>query len=142
MNRFLLILFVLFFGISLFAESKQKSICISLEDCEKKADSTEIHRKKITFLTFGISEFASGAPIRDQIPLYLKRLKSTILEANGETGYKGEIILKVTHKPEYKITQLNKALEDVRFLESNQKSLSKEESYELEKLKVLLGDSI
>ncbi|MCG6142355.1 hypothetical protein [Leptospira mtsangambouensis] len=141
MNRFLLIFFVFIFGISLFAETKQKSICISLEDCEKKADSTEIHRKKITFLTFGISEFASVASTRDQIPLYLKRLKSTILEANGETGYKGEIILKVTHKPEYKITQLNKAEEDLRYLESNQKSLTKEESDELEKLKTLLGDS-
>ncbi|EMJ87589.1 hypothetical protein [Leptospira meyeri] len=141
MSRLLLILFILFFWVSIFAETKQKSICLSLVDCEKQADSTEIHRKKIIFLTFGISEYASTASSRDLVPLYLKRLKSTILEANGETGYKGEIVLKVTHKPEYKIAQLNKAEDDVRFLESNQKSLSKEEFDELEKLKVLLGDS-
>lgn len=141
MNRFLFLTFVFSFGILLAAEIKPKSTCNSLTDCEEKAGSTEIHRKKISLLSFGISEYASSATIRDLIPLYLKRVKSIILEANGETGYKGEIVLKVTHKPEYKMTQLKKAEEDISFLEANQNYLSKEESKELENLKVLLGES-
>ncbi|WP_244310326.1 hypothetical protein [Leptospira noumeaensis] len=116
-------------------------ICASLEDCEKKADATEIHRKKITLLTFGITEYGKDVPVQNLLPVYLKRVKSTILEANGETGYKGDVILKVTHKPEYKQSQLHKAEEDIQFIDTNQSFLSKENYSELLKLKTLLGQS-
>ncbi|MCW7470899.1 hypothetical protein [Leptospira kanakyensis] len=141
MKHFLLIVLLILQGIPLFSDSKPKVICASLEDCEKKADSTEIHRKKITLLTFGITEYGKDVPIQNLLPVYLKRVKSTILEANGDTGYKGEVVLKVTHKPEYKQSQLLKAEEDIQFLDTNQSSLSKENYSELLKLKTLLEQS-
>ncbi|MBM9590712.1 hypothetical protein JWG41_09675 [Leptospira sp. 201903075] len=141
MNRFLLIVLLTLLNLSLLAEPKTKSVCLSLSDCESKADATSIHRKKITLLSFGIDEYSKDTAVPKLIPLYLKRAKATILEANGDTGYKGEVILKVTHKPEYKQSQLLKAEEDLHFLESNKADLSKEQSSELLELQTLLGQS-
>ncbi|MCT8335404.1 hypothetical protein NUH30_17110 [Leptospira sp. 85282-16] len=141
MNRYLFLVLFLVFGFPLFAESKQKSICISLSDCETKANATTIHRKKITYLTFGLTEYSKEVPAEKLIPLYLKRVRSTILEANGDTGYQGEIVLKVSHKPEYKKSQFIKAEEDLRFLESNQNYLSKDQSLELSELQTLFSES-
>ncbi|TGL41572.1 hypothetical protein [Leptospira perdikensis] len=141
MNRFLLIVLLTVLNLSLQAEPKTKNICLSLSDCESKADATEIHRKKITLLSLGITEYSKDSPIPKLIPLYLKRAKSIILEANGDTGYKGEVILKVSHKPEYKQSQLIKAEEDLGFLNLNKIHLSKEQSSELVELQTLLDQS-
>ncbi|TGL88303.1 hypothetical protein EHQ68_10805 [Leptospira congkakensis] len=141
MKHFLLIVLLTLYGVSLFSESNLKALCENLDDCEKKADLTEIHRKKITLLTFGITEYGKGASIQSLCPLLLKRIKSIILEANGDTGYKGEIILKVNHKAEYKQSQLLKAEEDIQFLDANQSSISKDNYSELLKLKTLLDQS-
>ncbi|PJZ44185.1 hypothetical protein [Leptospira brenneri] len=141
MKHFLPIVFFVLYGNTLLSESKPKTLCNSLEDCGKKAELTEIHRKKISLLTFGINEYSQGVLIQNLLPMYLKRAKSIILEANGETGYKGEITLKVSHKPEYKQTQLKKAEEDIQFLNSNQNLLSKEDHLELLNLKTLFEQS-
>ncbi|MCW7463866.1 hypothetical protein [Leptospira limi] len=115
--------------------------CVSLVDCEKKADLTSIHRKKITFLSFGINEFSKDATIQSLIPIYLKRAKSILLEANGDTGYTGEVILKVTHKPEYKQAQLQKAEEDLSFIENQLAKCSPEQVKEFNELKGILQNS-
>lgn len=141
MNRFLLLALFLVFGFPLLAGSDSKPVCLSLSDCETKADATTIHRKKISLLTFGLTEYAKDTPVEKLIPIYLKRVRSIILEANGDTGYKGEIVLKVSHKPEYKQSQMLKAEEDLKFLESNQSLLSKEQSSELTELKSLFSES-
>ncbi|WP_039927583.1 hypothetical protein [Leptospira vanthielii] len=141
MDRFLLFALLILLGPPLLAESKPKTICQSLSDCETKADATTIHRKKITLLSFGLTEYSKDFPVQKLIPFYLKRVRSIILEANGDTGYKGEVILKVSHKPEYKHSQLIKAEDDLRFLESNHSYLSKEQSLELGELQSLLGQS-
>ncbi|MBM9547502.1 hypothetical protein JWG40_10785 [Leptospira sp. 201903074] len=141
MSRFLLIAIFILIGSPLFAESTSKLICESISDCQKKSDETQIHRKKISFLSFAITEYSQGASFKNLVPLYMNRARATILEANGDTGYKGDVVLKVSHKPEYKQTQLTKAEEDLRFLELNQSSLSKNELAELLELKALLGQS-
>ncbi|EMY59690.1 hypothetical protein [Leptospira terpstrae] len=141
MSRFLLIAIFIFVGSLLLPETKPKIICDSLSDCEKKSDDTQIHRKKITFLSNGITQYSHGAATQNLLPLYLKRARATILEANGDTGYQGEVVLKVSHKPEYKQSQLLKAEEDLRFIELNQTSLSKKELSEFLELKALLGQS-
>lgn len=141
MNRFLLIALLILHGLPLLADPKLNVICFSLADCEFKAEATTIHRKKITLLSFGLSEYAKDASAQELIPIYLKRAKSIILEANGDTGYKGEVILKVNHKPEYKQSQLLKAEDDLHFLEANKMNLSKEQSSQLVELQSLLGQS-
>ncbi|EOQ95090.1 hypothetical protein LEP1GSC195_0694 [Leptospira wolbachii serovar Codice str. CDC] len=141
MNRFLFLSLLILLEFPLLADSKPKAICQSLSDCETKADATSIHRKKITLLSFGLTEYSKDAPVQKLIPSYLKRARSIILEANGDTGYKGEVVLKVSHKPEYKQSQLIKAEEDLRFLESNQSHLSKEQSSELGELQNLVSQS-
>ncbi|WP_291875293.1 hypothetical protein [Leptospira sp.] len=115
--------------------------CSSLIDCEKKADITSIHRKKITLLSAGINEFSKDATTQSLIPIYLKRAKSILLEANGDTGYTGEVVLKVTHKPEYKQAQLKKAEEDLSFIENHLSNCSQEQLKEFNELKGILQNS-
>lgn len=134
-----IIILVLLFPLMGQAKSDQK--CKSLFDCEKNAELTSIHRKKISFLSIGINEYTKDAPIQTILPLYFKRAKSIILEANGETGYTGEIVLKVSHKPEYKLTQLKKAEDDINFIDQNKSNCSVEQIKELDVLKGMLLDS-
>ncbi|MCW7492722.1 hypothetical protein ND861_08690 [Leptospira sp. 2 VSF19] len=141
MNRILLLALFFVFGFPLLADSSSKPVCLSLSDCETKADATTIHRKKITLLNFALSEYAKNAPIEKLLPLYLKRVRSIILEANGDTGYKGEIVLKVSHKPEYKQSQRLKAEDDLKFLESNQNYLTSAQTSELAELQTLFSES-
>ncbi|ABZ95843.1 Hypothetical protein LBF_4018 [Leptospira biflexa serovar Patoc strain 'Patoc 1 (Ames)'] len=125
----------------LMGQSKSQHPCESLIDCDKKADLTSIHRKKITLLTTGINEFGKDETVQSLLPLYLKRSKSTLLEANGETGYTGEIVLKVSHKPEYRIGQFKKAEADLSFIEKNLSFCSPEQMKEYHLLKEMLDNS-
>ncbi|TGM06552.1 hypothetical protein [Leptospira jelokensis] len=135
------IISILLVSFALNGETKTKLPCNSLIECDKKADLTSIHRKKITFLSTGIDEFSKDADMQLLISLYLKRTRSIILEANGETGYTGEIVLKVSHKPEYKATQLKKAEEDILFVEQNISHCSDDQKKQIEELKVLHKNS-
>ncbi|GBF44240.1 signal peptide [Leptospira ellinghausenii] len=126
---------------TILGQNKTLNQCVSLVDCEKKADNTSIHRKKITLLSTGINEFSKDATTQSLIPIYLKRAKSILLEANGDTGYTGEVILKVTHKPEYKQAQLKKVEEDLSFIENHLANCSPEQVKEFNELKGILQNS-
>lgn len=141
MNVHRFVFVVMLISVTVYGESKTKNPCDSIIDCEKKSDLTSIHRKKITFLTTAINEYSKDANIQSLIPLYLKRIRSIILEANGETGYTGEIVLKVSHKPEYKVSQMKKAEEDLTFLEKNFSSCSDDQKKEFQDLTKLLKSS-
>ncbi|XDD48454.1 hypothetical protein AB3N60_17795 [Leptospira sp. WS39.C2] len=134
--------FVFFLSVfSLFAQSKTNQICNSFVDCEKKSDSTSIHRKKIMFLSNAISAYSKDSSVEALLSVYLKRTRSILLEANGDTGYSGEIVLKVSHKPEYKQAQLLKAEEDLKFIEDNMSKCSTDQIKEFNELKDLLQNS-
>lgn len=139
LNKLGFLFFVFLFP--LMGQTKSDQKCSSLFECEKKAELTSIHRKKITFLSIGINEYSKNAPIHSILPLYFKRAKSIILEAKGETGYTGEIVLKVSHKPEYTLSQLQKAEEDINFIDQNKSNCSVEQIKELDLLKRMLDDS-
>lgn len=107
------ILPVLFFVFQIYSQDQKAKYCSSLKDCVKKSEATTIHRKKINFYTDALENFTSKVSDNDRAILLLSRAKSIILEANGDSGYRGEIDLKVTHKPEYKKAQLDKAKLDL-----------------------------
>ncbi|TGL20960.1 hypothetical protein EHQ46_10745 [Leptospira yanagawae] len=141
MKVYKLFIAIVLVSFAVHGETKTKLPCNSLIECEKKADLTSIHRKKITFLSTGIEEFSKDVNLQLLIPIYLKKIRSIILEANGETGYTGEIVLKVSHKPEYKVTQLKKAEEDLLFLEKNISLCSEDQKKQIEELKTLHHNS-
>ncbi|TGM88036.1 hypothetical protein EHR00_00325 [Leptospira levettii] len=126
---------------TILGQNKTLNQCTSLVDCEKKADLTSIHRKKITLLSTGINEFSKDATTQSLIPIYLKRARSILLEANGDTGYSGEVVLKVTHKPEYKQVQLKKAEEDLSYIENHLSNCSQEQLKDFNELKGILQNS-
>ena len=124
------------FGISLFAQNgNAKQLCSSFKDCISKAEKTDIHRKKIQLYDEAIVNFKSSDGEKNRISILLKRANSIIKEANGDTGYKGEIALKVTHKPEYKKQQFDKASEDLNSIEPNLSLLNTSEQTLYESLK-------
>ncbi|TGN14723.1 hypothetical protein EHS11_00755 [Leptospira ilyithenensis] len=124
------------FGLSLFAQDgNAKKLCSSFTDCSSKAEKTDIHRKKIQLYSEAITNFKSSDGEKNKISILLKRANSIIKEASGDTGYKGEIALKVTHKPEYKKQQFDKAREDLNLIEANLNLLNTNEQTLYESLK-------
>ncbi|MDF3820312.1 hypothetical protein P3G55_10395 [Leptospira sp. 96542] len=105
-----------------------EKICLGFQDCIDKASKTSIHRKKINFYTEAIDRYANFKSEGRLAKVYLLRAKSIITEASGDTGYRGEIDLKVTHKPEYVKNQLVKAKLDLKFCEKYLSDFSKEEN--------------
>jgi len=123
-------------GFCVFAqEGNVKKICSSFSDCSSKAEKTDIHRKKIQLYDEAIANFKPADGEQKRISVLLKRANSIIKEANGDTGYKGEIALKVTHKPEYKKQQFAKAKEDLSSIESSASRLNSDEQLLYESLK-------
>ncbi|XDD44559.1 hypothetical protein AB3N58_16215 [Leptospira sp. WS60.C2] len=110
-----------------------------MADCFEKSELTSIHRKKISYLSFGINQFGNNATVHSILPFYLKRARSILLEANGDTGYSGDIILKVSHKPEYKSAQIKKAEADLAFIEEHLANCSVNQVNEYNEIKDLLN---
>ncbi|MCZ8343713.1 MAG: hypothetical protein O9301_11815 [Leptospira sp.] len=114
MFRLFVLFIVLLFNHSfVYANEAKTKFCTSLKDCRDKYLGTSIHRKKINFLTDAIENYSSKLNENEKAELYLERARSIVLEASGDTGYRGEIQLKVTHKPEYKNSQMQKAKSDL-----------------------------
>ncbi|MCU0823681.1 MAG: hypothetical protein MUF77_03465 [Leptospira sp.] len=87
---------------------------------------TSIHRKKINFLTDAIENYSKKLTENERADLYLERARSIVIEASGDTGYRGEIQLKVTHKPEYKNSQMQKAKADLDLVNGLNQNLSED----------------
>lgn len=97
----------------LVAESNVSKLCNSFSDCTAKALKTDIYRKKISFYEEALRIFKKSDGELSRSKVLLLKANATVREALGDTGYKGEIALKVTHKPEYKSAQLKKATADL-----------------------------
>ncbi|TGL61827.1 hypothetical protein EHQ58_04225 [Leptospira ognonensis] len=98
---------------SLSSEGTLSKLCNSFSDCTAKALKTDIYRKKISFYEEALRIFKKSDGDLARSKVLLLKANATVREALGDTGYKGEIALKVTHKPEYKSAQLKKATADL-----------------------------
>jgi hypothetical protein len=114
MNSYSKVLWSLLIFSALFAKTMEaKEICSNIKDCLEKSEKTNIHRKKIRYYDEAINGQKSAKKNDLIVIVYLLRANSVIREAQGDTGYKGEIALKVTHKPEYIKSQYQKAKLDL-----------------------------
>lgn len=120
-------------------EPEIKKICSIFSECVAKGEKTDIHRKKMTFFEEALNLYKVSDGEKVKWKVLLKRANSIILEAGGDTGYKGEIPLKVSHKPEYKKSQNEKAKVDLMLLEENRELLSPEDQKLLDELKTILN---
>lgn len=118
--------------------SQAKPVCISQSDCLTKLNATTIHRKRIGYVQELLTSFKKNLTEEEIAHLRLEMLKSIVLEARGETGYQGEIILKVKHKESYVQTQMQKAKEIILDLRRDSSLLSKADQNELNQLETLL----
>jgi hypothetical protein len=127
MFRLLSLILVFLFNLSsTFANEPKSKFCNSLKDCREKFLGTSIHRKKINFLTDAIENYSKKLTENERADLYLERARSIVIEASGDTGYRGEIQLKVTHKPEYKNSQMQKAKADLDLVNGLNQNLSED----------------
>ncbi len=78
------------------------------------------------FFDEAILQHRSADKESSKIETLLKRANSIIKEANGDSGYRGDVILKVTHKPEYKKAQFAKAKDDLEQIDLKKNLLSEE----------------
>ncbi|GBF51913.1 hypothetical protein LPTSP4_34510 [Leptospira ryugenii] len=104
------------------------------------AEKTDIHRKKISFYNKAIALFEAKDGVKNKARVHLKRANSLIREAKGDTGYKGEIALKVTHKPEYKKGQFDKAKADLNVVEPTLAELDSQDVALFSELKKILEE--
>ncbi len=101
-----------------------KKLCVTFSDCVAKAEKTDIYRKKISLFEQALTLHKVEDGDLAKIKILLKKADALVREANGDTGYKGEIALKVTHKPEYKEAQYVKARRDLKEIENKVSALS------------------
>jgi len=133
MEKFFLVITFIFSFSSLFSkETPPSKLCNSFSDCSLKANKTDIYRKKISLYEEALKLFKKSDGEVAKIKVHLFKANAIIREAQGDTGYKGEIPVKVSHKPEYKDAQFQKAEFELKEVEKKLTQLqgSEQELYE------------
>ncbi len=124
--------------LELLAQEKKKPLCSTFSDCLEKAEKTDIHRRKVQFFTEAEAVWKKS----DSEPILYKVLwqmaNSIVKEALGDTGYKGETILKVTHTEAYKKEQFSKANSILNRVTKKREFFTEEEWNEIVKLQGLI----
>ncbi|WCL47725.1 hypothetical protein [Leptospira sp. GIMC2001] len=88
--------------------------CDSFKSCVQKSTNTDIYRNKIRYLDGALHFWKPSDGEQAKVFAIIDRSEYIILEAGGETGYKGdEINLKVSHKKDYKQTSYKSAISDL-----------------------------
>ncbi|MDZ4726363.1 MAG: hypothetical protein SH817_09400 [Leptospira sp.] len=137
----IILLFSLLINISLGLVAKDpapKKLCKSFNECITLAEKTDIHRKKISLYDEALVLVSDKDGISKKTKVNLLRANSLIREANGDTGYKGDLALKVTHKPEYKKAQYTKANTDLLIVQDHKAELSASELKLFEELQGMI----
>jgi hypothetical protein len=139
MKKFIIGMLFSFNFLQLFAKDPVEiKVCKTFSECVMKSEKTDIHRKKITFYEEALKIYQPINGNLAKTKVFLLKANSIVREASGDTGYKGEIALKVTHKPEYKKLQFEKARADLKEVEVNLAKLSPtEQSLYDELIKIL-----
>ncbi len=131
----------LFFFASEFVVAEKtvpSKLCNTFAECMAKSEKTDIYRKKISLYDEALVHYKKTDSEILRARALLNRANATIREALGDTGYKGEIPLKVTHKPEYKTNQFKKATADLDAVKANLNEFSSNERELYEELRNLL----
>lgn len=95
--------------LGLVAQKSKKPLCLDFSECVQKAEKTDIHRRKIQFYTEAEGIWKETNSEQLLYKVLWQMANSIVKEALGDTGYKGETILKVTHTEVYKKEQFSKA---------------------------------
>lgn len=116
------------------AKDSKKKLCRDFSDCLAKAETTDVHRRKIQFFTEAESLWESKDTEEKLYSMLFLKANSIVKEALGDSGYKGETVLKVTHTANYKKEQFEKANSILIQLESKRTLFSESEWKEIQEL--------